>query len=169
VCSYEKLSLEGTLDNMCVTGYHQNKPAAPVHKSPIGSFANYSTGEGEAEHERRALRLDAVISGEGLERRDAERTEDLKVLECSPEAGVPSARRPGHSVHHRDLRIEVVTHTALRPNQARCRRVHLDLAPQAHDLDVNRAVIYMFTLQASALDQLIARQNALRRRNQRLQ
>src|SRR5262245_7731994 len=62
---------------------------------------------------------------------------------------------------------EDVARAALGDDERRMRRVGFDLAPQAQDLDVDRAVVDLGVVQPGHVEQLVARQHALRRGEER--
>src|SRR6185503_8543160 len=75
----------------------------------------------------------------------------------SPAAGLP---------HRVDRGVEHVADAALGDDEARVRGVGLDLAPQAQDLHVDRAVVDLGVVQARKVEKLFAREDALRRRKE---
>src|SRR6266850_1933550 len=62
-----------------------------------------------------------------------------------------------------DRHSELVACAALGPDIARPGRIDFDLFPQAHDLRVHRAVVDLVVVQARAIQNLVATQDALRR------
>src|ERR1700741_3967113 len=64
-------------------------------------------------------------------------------------------------------RAENIARAALGLDELRARRVGLDLAPQAQDRDVDRAVVDLRVVHAREVEQLVAAQDALRRREER--
>src|SRR5919197_3920397 len=58
---------------------------------------------------------------------------------------------------------EDVARTALGLDVARLGRIALDLAPQAQDLDVDRAVVDLVVVQPREVEELVARKDAVRR------
>src|SRR5262249_24843931 len=60
-----------------------------------------------------------------------------------------------------------VPYAALGDDEAGMRRVGLDLAPQAQDLHVDGAVVDLGVVQAREVQELLAREDALRRREER--
>src|SRR5256885_4172197 len=55
---------------------------------------------------------------------------------------------------------------AFGPDVARLRGIDLELAPQAHDLRVDGSVVDIVAVQPRHVDELVARQNAMRRRKE---
>src|SRR5688500_3417640 len=72
--------------------------------------------------------------------------------------GTPSRRR----LHRLDGRVEVVARAAFRADQLGLVGALLDLAAQPQDLHVDRAVVDV-VVQAARLEELVARQDLLRR------
>src|SRR5580765_6360857 len=70
------------------------------------------------------------------------------------------------SAHGLDHRGEDVSGAPLRADELRLRALRLDLAAQAADLHVDRAVVDLVVVQARQLEQLLARQHALRGREE---
>src|SRR5260370_14534436 len=68
-----------------------------------------------------------------------------------------------------DRHAEDVAHAALGADVLRPGRVGLDLPPQPEDLHVDRAVVDLRAVEPREIEQLLAREHALRRRAQRLQ
>src|SRR6267378_2730807 len=65
------------------------------------------------------------------------------------------------SVDRFDRDAEHVPGAALRENVARCRRFGLELAPQAHDLRIDRSVVDVVVVQAGHVEKLGARKDAM--------
>src|SRR5581483_1769611 len=72
----------------------------------------------------------------------------------------------GVSVHGFDRDAENVACAALGLDVARVARIALDLASQAQDLHVDRAVEHLVVVQAREVEQLVARENPVRRAEQ---
>src|SRR5262249_14933275 len=72
------------------------------------------------------------------------------------------ATQPSHrdavenrSVNSLDRHAEDVTRVALGADIARFRRIQLELTPQPHDLHIDRSVVYVVTVKARHIEQLI--------------
>src|SRR5438128_11881609 len=79
----------------------------------------------------------------------------------APSAGRAGISRAG-SIQRLDRRHEDVAGPALGDDELRARRIDLDLAAQAHDLHVDRAVVHLRVVQPREVQELVARQHALR-------
>src|SRR6266850_5567742 len=69
----------------------------------------------------------------------------------------------GRSVDSVNPYAKHVPRAALGKDVARIRRIGLELAPQPHDLRVDRTVVDVVAVQAGHVEELVARKNAIRR------
>src|SRR6266550_1849762 len=67
------------------------------------------------------------------------------------------------SIHRLDGHAEDVSRAAFGPDVLQLRGTGLELAPQAHDLRVDGSVVDIVAVQPRHVDELVARQNAMRR------
>src|SRR5262245_8231664 len=81
----------------------------------------------------------------------------------------PSRGGRPRSIHDLDRDIEHVTGAALGPDVRGPLGIRLDLAPQPEDLHVDRAVVDLRAVEPREVEQLIAREDAPRRRAECLQ
>src|SRR6266550_191807 len=72
-------------------------------------------------------------------------------------------RPDGTSINGLDGNAEHVSRAAFGPDVLRLRGTGLELAPQAHDLLVDGSVVDIVAVQPRHVDELVARQNAMRR------
>ena len=72
-------------------------------------------------------------------------------------------RPDGTSIHRLDGNAEHISRAAFGPDVARLRETGLELAPQAHDLCVDGSVVDIVVVQPRHVEELVARQNVMRR------
>src|SRR3989442_329789 len=92
-------------------------------------------------------------------------------LPCGARRGLFSRNALGNtalaSIQDLDHTVERIAHPAFRDDEPGLRRIHLNLAAQPGHLNVDRAVVDLVVVHTTRLEELVARQDALRGTEQR--